>query len=151
MEFEKILNNRPIAKLPDSPDDWTALAPNFILTGSLAEYVQLGNFLKADAYHRSWKKIEYLAKQFWKQWLNQYLSLLQPKQTWFGASSNLQPGDLVLMMNESVPQGQWPKAIVVKKLPDKCGLVRRVRLRTSDGSVFMRDIQKLCLLEGQLQ
>ena len=50
VEVERILNNRPITKLPDSPDDWTvALAPNSILTGSLAEDVQLGNFLKADA------------------------------------------------------------------------------------------------------
>ena len=105
VEVERILNNRPITKLPDSPDDWTALAPNSILTGSLAEDVQLGNFLKADAYRRSWKKTEYLANQFWKQWLDQYLPLLQPKQKWFGASSNLQPGDLVLMMNESVPRG----------------------------------------------
>ena len=56
VEVERILNNRPITKLPDSPDDWTALAPNSILTGSLAEDVQLGNFLKADAYRRSWKK-----------------------------------------------------------------------------------------------
>ena len=151
VEVERILNNRPITKLPDSPDDWTALAPNSILTGSLAEDVQLGNFLKADAYRRSWKKTEHLANQFWKQWLDQYLPLLQPRQKWFGASSNLQPGDLVLMMNESVPRGQWPKAIVVEKLPDKRGLVRRVRLRTSDGSVFIKDIRKLCLLEGQLQ
>ena len=56
VEVERILNSPPITKLPDSPDDWTALALNSILTGSLAEDVQLGNFLKADAYHRSWKK-----------------------------------------------------------------------------------------------
>ena len=41
-EIERILNNRPITKLPDSPDDWTALTPNSILTGSLADDVLLG-------------------------------------------------------------------------------------------------------------
>ena len=151
VEIERILNNRPITKLPNSPDDWTALSPSAILSGSLADDVKFDSFMKADAYRHSWKKTEYLADKFWKQWLNQYLPLLQPKQKWFGSSPNMVPGDLVLMMDEATPRGQWPKAIVVENLPDKRGLVRRVRVRTADGSIFLRDIRKLCLLEGQLK
>ena len=151
VEIERILNNRPITKLPNSPDDWTALSPSAILSGSLADDVKFDSFMKADAYRHSWKKTEYLADKFWKQWLNQYLPLLQPKQKWFGSSPNMVPGDLVLMMDEATPRGQWPKAIIVENLPDKRGLVRRVRVRTADGSIFLRDIRKLCLLEGQLK
>ena len=54
-------------------------------------------------------------------------------------------------MDESLPRGQWPKAVVVEKLLDHGGLVRRVRLRTSDGTIFLRDIRKLCLLEGLVE
>ena len=125
VEIERILNNRPITKLPNSPDDWTALSPSAILSGSLADDVKFDSFMKADAYRHSWNKTEYLADKFWKQWLNQYLPLLQPKQKWFGSSPNMVPGDLVLMMDEATPRGQWPKAIVVENLPDKRGLVRR--------------------------
>ena len=138
VEIERILYNRPITKLPNSPDDWTALSPSAILSGSLADDVKFDSFMKADAYRHSWKKTEYLADKFWKQWLNQYLPLLQPKQKWFGSSPNMVPGDLVLMMDEATPRGQWPKAIVVENLPDKRGLVRRVRVRTADGSIFLR-------------
>ena len=35
-------------------------------------------------------------------------------------------------------------------MSDKAGLVRRVRVRTGDGSVFTRDIRKLCLFEVRL-
>ena len=150
-EVERILNNRPITKLPDTPDDWAVLTPNSILTGSLADDVQLGRSSKVDVFRQSWKKTEYLADQFWRQWLQQYLPLLHPRQKWFGVSRNVKPGDLVLMLDESLPRGQWPKAIVVENLPDQGGLVRRVRVRTSDGTIYSRDIWKLCLLEGLVE
>ena len=95
VEVERILNNRPITKLPNSPDDWAALTPNSILTGSLADDVPTGKFLKADAYRQSWKKTEYLADKFWKQWLSQCLPLLQPRQKWLTVAPNFKPGDLV--------------------------------------------------------
>ena len=44
-------------------------------------------------------------------------------------------------------QGQWPKAFVIDVMPDRFGLVRRVRVRISDGSVSIRDIRKLYLLK----
>ena len=85
VEIERILNNRSITKLTNSPDDWTALSPSAILSGSLADDVKFDSFMKADAYRHLWKKTEYLADKFWKQWLNQYLPLLQPKKklVWF--------------------------------------------------------------------
>ena len=150
VEIERILNNRPITKIPNSPDDWAALSPNAILTGSLADDAPPGKFLKADAYRQCWKKTQYLADRFWHQWTGQYLPLLQPKQKWFGACRNLKPGDLVLVSDEASPRGQWPKAVVVEIILDKRKLVRRVRVRLADGSVLMRDIRKLCLLEGQV-
>ena len=144
----KELNNRPITALPSSPDDWTALTPNAILTGSLADDVPPDKFLKADAYRNSWKNTQYLLDKFWKQWLMQYLPLLQPKQKWFGSTKNFQVGDLVLMLDENYLRGQWPKALVTNVMPDKTGLVRRVRVRKADGAIYCRDIRKLCLLEG---
>ena len=128
VEVERILNNRPITKLPNSPDDWAALTPNSILTGSLADDVPTGKFLKADAYRQSWKKTEYLADKFWKQWLSQYLLLLQPRQKWLTVVPNIKPRDLVLMRDELTSRGKWPKALVVEALPYNCGLVRRMRV-----------------------
>ena len=150
-EIERILNNRPITNLPANPNDCTALAPSTILTGSLADVSDSREFSKADACRHAWRKTRYLANKFWDQWTKQYLPLLQPKKKWFGAERNFAIGDLVLMLDERMPRDQWPKAIVTETLPDNAGLVRRVRVRTADGTVYARDIPKLCLLEGYLK
>ena len=71
------------------------------------------------------------------------------KRKWFGTVPNFKVGDLVLMIDEANSRGKWPKAIVVEVLPDKRGHVRRVCVRTADGSILRRDIRKLCLLEGE--
>lgn len=59
----------------------------------------------------------------------------------------MKPGQVVLMCDDATPRGKWPKAVVVETLPDKEGVVRRVKVRTAHGSEFIRDVRKLCLLE----
>ena len=147
-KIERIINNRPITKLPSNPNDSAALTPSAILKGSLADDSSSRKFSKTDAYRNSWKKTQYLANKFWHQWTTEYLNLLQPKQKWFGAARNFQVGDLVLVLGDKMPRGQWPKAVVVEVQPDKSGLVRRVRVRIADGTLMNRDVRKLCLLEG---
>ena len=136
--------------MPSSPDDWAALTPSAILTGSLGPTDESSErLLKAETYKSAWKKTQFLTERFWHQWSRQYLPLLQKKQKWFGTMPNFKVGDLVLMIDEATSRGKWPKAIVVEVLPDNKGLVRRVCVRTADGSILRRDIRKLCLLEGE--
>ena len=108
---------------------------------------QMGDLLFHRVNESSWKKIQYLADIFWTC---QYLLLLQIRKKWFGTNSNVKPGDLVLVMDESTKRGQWPKDLVQDVMPDRNGLVRRVRLRTADAQTLIRDIRKICLLEGSL-
>ena len=77
--------------------------------------------------------------------------MLQPRRKWFDVSSNVKPGDLVLVVDESITRGHWPKAIVQEVYPYANGLVRRVRVRTADMQNLIRDIRKICLLEGSVQ
>ena len=149
-EIERILNDRPIIQLPSKPDDLSAITPSMILSGSVESDAPFDVFIKADSYRRSWRKTQYLADLIWERWTNQYLPLLQLRHKWFGAVPSLKPGDLVLIVDESTKRGHWPKAMVKEVMPDSNHLVRRVRVRTADGSEFVRDIRKLCLLEGHV-
>ena len=106
-------------------------------------------FMRSDGYRRSWRKTQYLSDKFWESWISQYLPMLQSRRKWFDVSSNIKPGDLVLVVDESTKRGHWPKAIVQEVYPDANGLVRRVRVRTADAQNLIRDIRKICLLEGK--
>ena len=148
-EVERILNDRPLVDVSTDPRDLTALTPNMLLTGTLDSSLPPDVFMKGDQYRKSWRKTQALADIFWKRWLAEYLPLLQPRKKWFGTSPNLEPGDLVLVGDDNVKRGKWPKAIVEECYPDRNGLVRRVRVRTAD-AVLVRDIRKLYLLEGHI-
>ena len=58
---------------------------------------------------------------------------------------NIQPGDTVLLVDESVPRGQWPLGLVEAVRTNADGLVRSVTLR-SRGTVIQRPVTKLVKL-----
>ena len=75
-EVERVINNRPITAMPSSPDDWAALTPSAILTGSLGPTDESSErLLKAETYKSAWKKTQFLTERFWHQWSRQYLPL----------------------------------------------------------------------------
>ena len=52
------------------------------------------------------------------------------------------------MLDERIPRNLWPNAIVIETLPDNAGLVRRVRVKTADGTTCTRDIQLLTTMQN---
>ena len=148
-EVESILNNRPITALSDAPNDLQALKPNHLLL--LREGPPIPPCLsdEADRYKSRWRQVQYLSAIFWKRWVKQYLPELQRRQKWLYEKPNISVGDLVLMVDESVPRGLWPMARVIETYPGKDGLVRSVKIRTKN-TQLVRPITKLVMLEGKL-
>ena len=71
-ETEKILNERPLTKVSESPDDEIPLSPNLILLlrGNSSECLfEAKNVPRM--YHR---QAQFLADLFWKRWLKEYVS-----------------------------------------------------------------------------
>ena len=140
IEVERILNGRPIT-------DVEALIPNALLKGYLEASLPMGVFAKADGYRKSLRLVGLLSDQFWSRWLKVYLPLLQQRQKWLYPERNLSVNDLVLIIGEQSRRGQWPKGIIEETYPGPDGVVRSARVRTESSSI-VRDIRKLCLLEG---
>ena len=61
----------------------------------------------------------------------------------------MSPNDLVLMTDETAPREHWPLALITHAFPDEQGIVRRVRITTSTGKDFERDVRNLVLLERE--
>ena len=148
-EVERILNDRPITPVSDNPDDIEALSPAMLLLGRRNPCLPPDEFMKSGGCKRSWRHAQCMTEQFRWRWMKEYLPTLQLRQKWHHPTRNFAVGDLILIVDEKTKRGLWPKGVIreVEVYPDSVGHVRRVRVRTSTSS-YLRDIRKLCLLEG---
>ena len=146
-EAECIINGRPLTKCSDDINDESPLTPNHFLLLSDNVSVPLGHFVDSDLYRRRWRHVQFLVNCFWKRWIRSYLPILQSRQRWPYVRDNIEVGNLVLMIDETMPRSQYPMALVVDVMKGRDDLVRSVRLR-SRGKVYVRPITKVIFLEG---
>lgn len=150
-EIEAILNDRPITKLSDDPNDLEALTPNHLLKMKGKPVLPPGLFDKSELYSkRRWKQVQYICDLFWRRWTSEYLPLLQERQKWNREIRSFAPGDIVVIVDSTAPRGSWLMGRVLEVFPDKDGLVRSVRVQTKT-NILERPVTKLCLLYDSLE
>lgn len=151
-EAESFVNCRPLT-VENQTDPLTSepLTPNHLLT--LKTQVVLpppGKFESPDLYSRKrWRRVQYLANQFWLRWQKEYCTLLQKHQKWPTPKRSIMTGDVVLACDSESPRNQWPLAVVTEVFPSQDNLVRKVQIMTAkDGEKksFQRVVHKLVLL-----
>ena len=160
-EAEAIANCRPLT-VDDltSPECLQPLSPSQLLTlKSSVVLLPPGSFQQADLYSKKrWRRVQYLANEFWVKWKIGYLHTLQARQKWVSSSRKIREDDVVLVKDENLPRNQWQLARVVRTYPSDDGLVRKVKILLADSSIddsgrrskspvmLERHIQKLVLL-----
>ena len=147
-EIEAILNNRPLNYVSTASGNLEPLTPAHLLLLRGGVRLMPGEYSDADFFsRRRWRQVQYLAGQFWTRFKAEYLPVLQKRQKWTRASRNMTDGDIVLLVDSDVPRGQWKMGRVVKVIPSKDDLVRKVMVKTST-STYLRPVHKLVLLQG---
>ena len=58
--------------------------------------------------------MQYLADIFWKRWVKEYLPTLQVRQKWFRPRRNFAIGDIVLVMDQTMPMNCRPLGKVIE-------------------------------------
>jgi len=145
---ENIINSRPLTVVSDDPKDLEPLTPNHLLHLRGRSAVPPGVFVKQDVYcRRRWRQVQYLADVFWRRWIKEYLPTLQQRSKWLQKERNTQVGDVVLVVDDSLPRNNWLLGRVVKTLPGADGLVRTVEVKTKT-SILMRPVHKICIIES---
>ena len=143
-EVECIMNNRPLTPVSADVRDEAPITPNHLL------HLQSVTLPSSDAPrygdlvgHRQWKRAAYLAEQFWRRWRKEYLPLLQTRAGPCTRSrTNLKTGDIVLLVDDTVPRGTWPLGRVEETAVGSDGRVRTVRVRAR-GTTFLRPVTKV--------
>ena len=146
-EVEDVVNQRPLTPVSEDIDDLEALTPNHLLRPGTTRGLPLGGLLLEEPYRKRWKHVQFLADQFWKRWLREYLPLIRSRQKGFRSRRNFQPNDMVIVSGEGTHRHQWPLGRIVEAMPDKDGLVRRAKVKTARGMI-LRPVNRLCHLEG---
>jgi len=147
-EVAALMNGRPLTHVSVDPEDLEPLTPNHFLLlrpqphlpPAPAEQNRHRSFSK-----RTWRIAQALVDQFWARWMAEYVPNLIEQRKWLAHRRNLQPNDIVLVVEPNTPRGIWPIGRVIETLPGPDGIVRVVRVRTKTG-IFIRPVGKLCLL-----
>lgn len=137
-EAAAIINSRPLSiQNTNDPMSLEPLTPNHLLT--MRSQIILpppGQFQTADLYSRKrWRRVQFLANEFWSRWRKEYLHNLQLRNKWYGPKRNLLVGDVVLITDGNVSRSQWNLGRVVEANKDPDGLVRKVRILVGTSSL----------------
>lgn len=150
-EVVAIVNARPITALPSDPDDPRPLSPAMLLTMKTRPAgPSPGQFTQPDLYvRRRWRRVQYLADQFWTRWRREYLQSLQRRPKWTTTRRNLRVGDIVLLRDDAQRRNNWPLGRVTEAIESEDGRVRKANVeiaRDGEKKVYLRPIKELTLL-----
>ncbi|XP_061710651.1 uncharacterized protein LOC133520297 [Cydia pomonella] len=148
LEAEAIVNSRPLTHVPIGPEDQETLTPFHFLIGSSSNQVLPATLDDRDLLRRAdWRKALRLADHFWNRWVKEILPTMQPRQIAENREHDLTLGDLVIIVDQNLPRGTWPRGRVVATFPGRDGVVRVVDVATS-GGILRRPSKKLVRLEA---
>ena len=127
-EVECIIDSRPLSV--DNICDAEApepLTPSHLLTMKPKRVLPPpGKFQRVDIYCcRRWRRVQYLANEFWLRWRGEYLQMLQVRQKWFQPKRNLAVGDIVISKESESTRKRWPLGKEVQVYPGDDGYVKR--------------------------
>ena len=143
------VNSTPLYEVSSDPHDPCPITPNCLLT--LKDHPQpapIETFTENDFLHygkRRWRRVQFLANQFWLRWRQHYINTLTLRRKWRSHKENLKIGDIVLLRVKQTPRNQWPMAIVTDVKISDDNLVRRVIIK-SNGRQLERSIHDLVFL-----
>ena len=146
-EVEAVLNSRPITYNSSDVNDYTALTPNHFLHGGATPIVPVGDIRQCELdSRRRWRQCQALSDHIWQRWKKEYLPALTVRNKWKKDQRNLQVDDLVILVDDGLPRGQWSLGRVVELHPSEDGRVRAVKVKTSQGT-YVRPASKICVME----
>ncbi|XP_045533952.1 uncharacterized protein LOC123721008 [Papilio machaon] len=145
LEAEGLINSRPLTHVPPDADSQEALTPfHFILGASSGRPIPVAVTDRDLVSRASWRKAVRLLDFFWSRWVREYLPTLNPRRGG-GTDTTVKEGDIVLVVDDQLPRGTWPRGRVCKVYFGRDGKIRVADVMTGAG-MLKRPSKKLVLL-----
>ncbi|XP_065088427.1 uncharacterized protein LOC135709909 [Ochlerotatus camptorhynchus] len=146
-EIELIVNSRPLTELPLDDELSSPLTPNhFLLGSSNGSKPPIAFEDSSYALKHTWKMSQVYANRFWRRWIAEYLPTLTRRTKWFCPAKPIEEGDVVVLVDDTLPRNCWPKGRVVHAIRSKDGQVRRAQVQTATG-ILERPTVKIAVLD----
>ena len=112
--LQQCLNARPNTSASTDPPDRDALTSNHFPLGTASSTLPTHFHTKVGRRKRYGRAQAY-SDAFWNHWLEEYVPNLKLRSKWCKSSNrDLKTGDLVWIVEPTVPKGDYPHARVVK-------------------------------------
>jgi hypothetical protein len=145
VEIEACLNSRPLCVHPNDPHS-SYLSPGHFLIGQPLTQLPTIDYTNIKLSRLSrWQSFQQQLQNFWKRWSADYLHEQQSRQRWHRSSTNVQPGDAVILREDNTAPYHWPTAVITDVHPGADDRIRVVTVKTPKGT-FKRPIAKICSL-----
>uniref|UniRef100_T1IKR8 DUF5641 domain-containing protein n=1 Tax=Strigamia maritima TaxID=126957 RepID=T1IKR8_STRMM len=152
-EINAVINSRPLSYVVESETNQLVLTPEHFLTGGLPKYLLRKPAEKIK--NKDLIRIERQRKrnliEFWKYWKKAYLMQLRNFHETRGnqEESGVREGRVVLVEKVTSNPYFWPLARVVRVFPSIDGIIRSAEVRLSDGTILVRPVKWLRILEAE--
>lgn len=144
-EVANIVNERPIGRIPNDPDDGSYICPNDLLLGRASSHIPQGPFNEGSNLHQRFQLVQNIIDSFWKKWFRDIFPTLIPRRKWHINRRNVAVGDIVVLGDTNIIRSKWTLGRIVETFPGSDNKVRTVKVRTSDND-YLRPISKIAVI-----
>ena len=144
-EVANLVNERPIGRVSNDPDDGAYVCPNDILLGRASATVPQGPFQETKNPRHRVEFCQRIVDSFWNRWCRDVFPSLVPRKKWQTSNRDVSVGDYVLVMETNPIRGTWKTGRIMEVFKGSDNRVRNVRVKTAT-SEYERPITKIVVL-----
>ncbi|XP_028412194.1 uncharacterized protein LOC114535017 [Dendronephthya gigantea] len=144
-EVSNLVNQRPIGRMPNDPDDGSYICPNDMLLGRASSRISQGPFKETKNPRHRVEFAQKIADSFWRRWTRDTFPALVPRRKWDSQKRNVRVDDIVNVADPNSIRGKWSIGRIVQVYPGSDGKVRNVKVKTATGE-YRRPITKLVVI-----
>ncbi|KAJ8021033.1 hypothetical protein HOLleu_40787 [Holothuria leucospilota] len=145
MEVANLVNERPIGRMPNDPDDGSYICPNDVILGRASSRVPQGPFRETKNPKERVEFVQKIVNAFWRSWIQDVFPLLVPRRKWNVDRRNVRVDDVVVVADPNAMRGRWNLGRVTKVFPGKDERVRNVEVKTAKG-ILSRPVKKIVVI-----
>ena len=145
LEVANLINQCPLGRIPNDPDDGSYVCPNDMLLGRSSSTAPQGPFRETNNRRHRAEFVQKIVDSFWRHWTRDVFPSLVPRKKWKVERRNVRVDDVVIVQDSNAVRGKWTIARVTNVYPGRDGQVRNVELRTAT-TQFQRPITKIAVI-----